>query len=181
MHYTTLKWALSKGNSHTIVDTAIVDSIIILSRMISTVQIRFYELNICTKWYLALVRLHPIPIHRTFYGVRACMVLNVIISFCVLILDIVFPPDDLLFGSDIEHGIFTDHSSIASECVYSETVSVSVNSTLYKHCLYGVCIYFCCFLTTTQITKFMGPTWGPPGSCWTQVGPMLIPWALLSG
>ena len=23
-----------------------------------------------------------------------------------------------------------------------------------------------------QIAKFMGPTWGPPGSCWPQIGPM---------
>ena len=33
----------------------------------------------------------------------------------------------------------------------------------------------------TQIAKFMGPTWGPPGSCRPQMGPMLSPWTLLSG
>ena len=33
----------------------------------------------------------------------------------------------------------------------------------------------------SQITKFMGPTWGPPGSCQPQMGPMLAPWILLSG
>ena len=27
----------------------------------------------------------------------------------------------------------------------------------------------------------MGPTWGPPGSCRPQMGPMLTPWTLLSG
>ena len=27
----------------------------------------------------------------------------------------------------------------------------------------------------------MGPTWGPPASCRSQVGPMLAPWTLLSG
>ena len=27
----------------------------------------------------------------------------------------------------------------------------------------------------------MGPTWGPPGSCRPQVGPMSAPWTLLSG
>ena len=32
-----------------------------------------------------------------------------------------------------------------------------------------------------QITKFMGPTWGPPGSCRPQLGPMLAPWTLLPG
>ena len=34
---------------------------------------------------------------------------------------------------------------------------------------------------TSQITKFMGPTWGPTGSCRPQMGPMLAPWTLLSG
>ena len=27
---------------------------------------------------------------------------------------------------------------------------------------------------TSQITKFMGPTWGPPGSCRPQMGPMYL-------
>ena len=31
------------------------------------------------------------------------------------------------------------------------------------------------------ITKFMGPTGGPPGADRTQVGPMLAPWTFLSG
>ena len=31
------------------------------------------------------------------------------------------------------------------------------------------------------IAKFMGPTWGPSGADRTQVGPMLVPWTLLSG
>ena len=30
-------------------------------------------------------------------------------------------------------------------------------------------------------SKFMGPTWGPPGSCRPLMGPMLAPWTLLSG
>ena len=33
----------------------------------------------------------------------------------------------------------------------------------------------------SQIAMFMGPTWGPPGSCRPQMGPMLDPWTLLSG
>ena len=32
-----------------------------------------------------------------------------------------------------------------------------------------------------QIAKFMGLTWGPPGCCRPQMGPMLSPWTLLSG
>ena len=31
------------------------------------------------------------------------------------------------------------------------------------------------------IARFMGPTWDPSGADWTQVGPMLAPWTLLSG
>ena len=33
----------------------------------------------------------------------------------------------------------------------------------------------------TRVVKFMGPTWGPPGSCRPQMGPMLVPWILVSG
>ena len=33
----------------------------------------------------------------------------------------------------------------------------------------------------TQIARFTGPTWGPPGSYRPQMGPMLAPWTLLSG
>ena len=33
----------------------------------------------------------------------------------------------------------------------------------------------------SQRAKFMGPIWGPPGSCRPQMGPMLAPWTLLSG
>ena len=34
---------------------------------------------------------------------------------------------------------------------------------------------------TSQIARFMVPTWGPPGPCRPQMGPMLAPWTLLSG
>ena len=34
---------------------------------------------------------------------------------------------------------------------------------------------------TSLIVRFMGPTWGPSGADRTQVGPMLVPWILLSG
>ena len=34
--------------------------------------------------------------------------------------------------------------------------------------------------TSTLIARFMGPTWGPSGADRTQVGPMLVPWTLLS-
>ena len=32
---------------------------------------------------------------------------------------------------------------------------------------------------TSQIAKLMWPTWGQPGSCRPQMGPMLAPWTLL--
>ena len=32
----------------------------------------------------------------------------------------------------------------------------------------------------SQIARFSWPTWGPPGSCRPQVGPMLAPWTLLA-
>ena len=48
-------------------------------------------------------------------------------------------------------------------------ISVSVSLTTY---ILGM---------DAQISKFMGPTWGPPGSSRPQIGPMLVPWTLLSG
>ena len=38
-----------------------------------------------------------------------------------------------------------------------------------------------CNVITSLIARFMGPTWGPPGSCRPQMGPMLALWTLLSG
>ena len=37
------------------------------------------------------------------------------------------------------------------------------------------------FDTISQIARFMGSTWGPPGLCRPQLGPMLAPRTLLSG
>ena len=31
---------------------------------------------------------------------------------------------------------------------------------------------------TSQIARFMGPKWGPPGSCRPQIGPILAPWII---
>ena len=35
-------------------------------------------------------------------------------------------------------------------------------------------------VAVSQTTKFMGPTWGPSGSCRPQMDPMMAPWTLLS-
>ena len=37
------------------------------------------------------------------------------------------------------------------------------------------------YVISSQIARFMGATWGPPGDDRTQVGPTLAPWTLLSG
>ena len=37
------------------------------------------------------------------------------------------------------------------------------------------------WMISTQIAKFKGPIWGPPGSCQPQMGPMLAPLTLPSG
>ena len=37
------------------------------------------------------------------------------------------------------------------------------------------------FWISALIARFMGPTWGPSGADRTQVGPMFVPWTLLSG
>ena len=38
-----------------------------------------------------------------------------------------------------------------------------------------------CHAMTSQIAKFMGPTWDPPGCCRPQMGPSLAPLNLISG
>ena len=45
----------------------------------------------------------------------------------------------------------------------------------------GPCHNETCLSIIPQIAKFMGPTWGPPGSCRPQMGPILAPWNLLLG
>ena len=58
-------------------------------------------------------------------------------------------------------------------------VSHWLDASLEPALSYGHDIYMIC--CSTQRAKFMGPTWGPPGSCRPQMGPMLAPWNLLSG
>ena len=51
-----------------------------------------------------------------------------------------------------------------------------VTTTIWRKEHASVCVY----LMPSQIAKFVGPTWSPPGSCWPQMGTMLAPWTLLS-
>ena len=47
--------------------------------------------------------------------------------------------------------------------------------------LWDISLLFLPFLKQTQIARFMGPPWGPPGANRTQVGPMSGPLIMLSG
>ena len=63
---------------------------------------------------------------------------------------------------------------------------VSASIVMVKFMMFGSPKYtgpaFGGFLSyRSQIVRFMGPTWVPPGSCRPQMGPMLVPWTLLSG
>ena len=55
-------------------------------------------------------------------------------------------------------------------------ISIYLYSLVLLHCHWRSRM-----IVTSQITRFMGPTWDPPGSCRPQVGPMLVSWTLLSG
>ena len=50
------------------------------------------------------------------------------------------------------------------------------NKSSLVHC-WSATIYY---PNQSQIARFMGPSWDPPGEDRTQVGPMLAPWTLLS-
>ena len=63
-------------------------------------------------------------------------------------------------------------------------------SKFRRHCFTGIDGIFweanihrhkCSFYIPAKIAKFMGQTWGQPGSCRPQMGPMLAPWTLLPG
>ena len=68
-------------------------------------------------------------------------------------------------------GIVSHYSAIVTICVFPLTSIVrrSYNDPLSPN-----------YSEETQIARFAWPTWGPHGSCWPQVGPMLAPWTLLS-
>ena len=70
------------------------------------------------------------------------------------------------------------------EFIMNDCITTTKQSTT-KPCAYllGYTVFCCTEYSNkaTQIAKFMGPTWSPPGSCRPQMGPMLAPWTLLSG
>ena len=72
--------------------------------------------------------------------------------------------------------------------IYFNKLHLKLESVHSEECIWKCCLKMSALFVqgticwiTTQIARFMGPTWGPPGSCWPHVGPMLVPWILLSG
>ena len=91
---------------------------------------------------------------------------------------------------DLKHA----HHIVANMCIFviSCTRKYSVDLPVIYHTVYvlmsnwyifHLMLIFnkIIFWLLPQITKFMGPIWGPPGSCRPQMGPMLAPWSMLSG
>ena len=90
--------------------------------------------------------------------------------------------------------ITTQGMSVAKIQHSSRPFNVSLHtpiSVTTKYCVYSVHTWTLEFNTISnvqvfrqfnkepsQIAKFIGSTWGPPGSCWPQMGHMLVPWTL---
>ena len=82
--------------------------------------------------------------------------------------------------------------SVKTKIIMRAIIFVCYQACLYYNCnstIMIICHVIICarlsfrlfFLIISQIARFMGPTWGPPGSCRPQMGPMLAPRTLLSG
>ena len=65
--------------------------------------------------------------------------------------------------------------------ISEKIAAILLNNVAITLASYPITLYVYWPAVPTQIAKFMGPTWGPPGSCLIQMGPMLAPWTLLSG
>ena len=80
-------------------------------------------------------------------------------------------------------------SNLGSKCLYVEIDETSHISQFIHHFIakwpphFGVMFFILnsyILKTISQIAKFMGPTRGPPWSRRPKMGPMLVPWNLLS-
>ena len=67
------------------------------------------------------------------------------------------------------------------QLIYNNFDKVYLNSFHSQVITKNMMLFEMYYYNPTQIARFMRPTWGPPGSCQPQVGPMLAPWTLLSG
>ena len=87
-----------------------------------------------------------------------------------------------LYLTYFKHISITDIVSISHAIARSWT---PYHTVIEKSVLVLVIAWWCqltsLYRSQSPIAKFMGPTWGPPGSCRPQMGPMLAPWTLLSG
>ena len=97
--------------------------------------------------------------------------------------------DDYIFESAFIHtdidfssyiwldGLFQNHENLtASKWARNKCYDDSNAGEFKIKCIQRLILYHChCWChCPIQITKFMGPTWGPPGSSRPQLGPMSI-------
>ena len=74
-----------------------------------------------------------------------------------------------------------DHRNIIKIHGYNEFECLDIEKYRQLICRECSCTVVMWPLNSPQIAKFMGPTWGPPGSCRPKMGPMFVPWTVLSG
>ena len=77
--------------------------------------------------------------------------------------------------------LYSVGNKITTTTQYISALSMKVATRAWQHLRWKTDSNVCIKVIITQIAKFMGPTWGPPGTCRPQMGPMLAPWTLLSG
>ena len=89
------------------------------------------------------------------------------------------PSDNLLITFWIKENDYRNWK----RCHFNQEANLKIIIKLFPLCVShkkNIIILFS-YPDITQIARFMEPTWGPPGSCGPQMGPMLVPWTLLSG
>ena len=83
---------------------------------------------------------------------------------------------------DIWTNRFSGHITMTSgACADPKFPQCIADICIYQNCQSGVNYVdsSCNLYGIYQIERFMGPTWGPPGFCRPQMGPLLAPWTLL--
>ena len=81
-----------------------------------------------------------------------------------------------IFVPSNQHGKGIEHRGNPCLFLMPAIVTISINIDQF-----WPPAFHCREQYTSQIAKFMGPSWGPPGFCRPQMGPMLAPWILQSG
>ena len=86
------------------------------------------------------------------------------------------------FKTWISHYNHKQWDAITHQSWNSMMLKLEHECVITFHTKNGGCDYLSMSLSQlTLITSFMEPIWGPSGADRTQVGPMLVPWTLLSG